>query len=164
MSVSDFPCTGNEGAAPRRLADAVDGVSSWWCPLVAGDEAMAALGTWLSVAELERAARFGTELLARRYRIGRAALRWVLAQQLDVAPSQVPIERGARGRPQIAGGTDIDFNVSHTGSVALIGVVASVFIRIGVDVERSDRVLNHLGLARRFLNCSRRAGTAPRWN
>lgn len=151
MSVSDFPCSGNDGARPRLIASAVDGVASWWCALKADDDELAALDAWLSEAERTRAARFGNELLSRRYRIGRASLRWVLAQRLGAAPGQVPIERGARGRPRLAGRNDIDFNISHTRDVALIGVVASAQLRVGVDVEHVDRALNHAGLARKYL-------------
>ena len=60
---------------------------------------------------------------------------------------------GSGGRPEIAGENAIDFNVSHTNGVALIGVArnAGASLRIGVDVERADRNVRADRLARKFL-------------
>ena len=79
---------------------------------------------------------------------------------LGVPPAAVPIARGRRGRPQLAGiDADLDFNVSHTGGVALIGLRRNNGrdARIGVDVERADRVLGSDRLARKFLTSNERA-------
>lgn len=73
---------------------------------------------------------------------------------LDMAPEDVCIVRGMRGRPYVEGVTGIDFNVSHTGDRALVGV--STGVRIGVDVERRDRRINVEGLARKFLTRNER--------
>jgi 4'-phosphopantetheinyl transferase len=76
-----------------------------------------------------------------------------------VPPAAVPIARGWRGRPELGdAGAGIDFNVSHTGNVALIGVrrTSGRNVRIGVDVERADRVLGSERLARKFLTSAER--------
>ena len=99
--------------------------------------------------------RFGNETLRARYLAGRASLRWILAQALGIAPREVAIVRGRRGRPQLAEAAGIDFNVSHTADVALFGVWREG--RIGVDVEREDRVIHSPGLARRILTDRERA-------
>jgi len=96
--------------------------------------------------------------LEARYVVGRTALRTVLAGVLGVAPPDVPIERGARGRPRLAGDVRLDFNVSHTAGVALIGLTSTG--RIGVDVERRDRQINVGGIARKFLTEAERADIA----
>ena len=96
--------------------------------------------------------------LQARYVVGRTALRTVLAGALGVDPSDVPIERGLRGRPGLAGNVRLDFNVSHTAGVALIGVTNSG--RIGVDVERRDRQINVDGIARKFLTETERGDIA----
>ena len=98
--------------------------------------------------------RFGTDTLRNRYVRGRAALRWILAQIVGVDPASVPIERGARGRPRLASGV-VDFNVTHTGDVALIGV--SHRGRIGVDIERWDRALNAPRIVQKILTPRERA-------
>jgi hypothetical protein len=114
---------------------------------------------WLASAEHARAARFGRETLSRRYILGRALLRWVLGNALGLPPPAVPIVRGVRGRPQLANGAGIDFNVSHTRDVALIGLARTW--RIGVDVERADRDVRADGLARKFLTSAEQATLAP---
>ena len=93
--------------------------------------------------------RFGNDALRTRYLIGRASLRWVLAQTMGGTPAAIKIERGPRGRPQLAGITDIDFNVSHTADVALIGL--SHEGQIGVDVERAALPPNDDAIRRRIL-------------
>ena len=63
-------------------------------------------------------------------------------------------------RPGLAGDrSGIDFNVSHTRDVALIGIAHTR--RIGVDVERADRDVRADGLARKFLTSAEQATLAP---
>jgi 4'-phosphopantetheinyl transferase len=155
-SVDDFPGSGN---APIALASPERGVALWWAALSAGDEDFSRLSSWLAPAEHARAARYGRDDLKRRYVVGRASLRWVLAHALDVAPGDVPIVRGERGRPMLEGAHALDFNISHTGGMALIGLTRAG--RIGVDVERLERNVNADGLARRVLAPAERATLAP---
>jgi 4'-phosphopantetheinyl transferase len=150
VSVSDFPYPGNERAAPRRLPSTLPGVTLAWCELVADDEALAALFAWLSPAERARGSRFANGTLANRYSVGRAALRWLLGRHLGIDPGDVPIERDARGRPRLADGT-LDFNISHTRDIALVGISSVAGARIGVDVEHEARSVDHVGLSRKFL-------------
>ena len=76
------------------------------------------------------------------------------AGELGVEPGKVEIVRGIRGRPQLSGTPPLDFNISHTGDVAIVGVLQGA--RIGVDVERIDRVVNVAGIARKFLTANER--------
>ena len=134
---------------PLRLA-AAPGLALWWCSTAAADDAVEVLQGWLSPAEHARAARLALPALARRYVVGRAALRYVLADLLQQAPAEIAIIRGARGRPQLADATNLDFNVSNTRQVALIAVTTMPGARVGVDIEHRDRELRHEGLARKF--------------
>lgn len=160
MSVSEFAYPGNEPSRPRRLAAPMDGVTLWWCVLDADPDTMPPLAAWLSPTERKRAERYGYESLAQRYMRGRAALRWILAQRLGVPPESVLIEPDERGRPRLAGRTDLDFNVSNTRNITLVGLVDLPGTRIGVDVEHEDRALNHLGLARKFLTSREQSAIA----
>jgi 4'-phosphopantetheinyl transferase len=137
------------GEAPRALSSPSE-VRLWWCSTLATDDALPVLRSWLSSDECARARRFALPAVARRYVAGRAALRHVLGTLLGQAPHEVAIVRGVRGRPQLAGVGGLDFNVSNTRGVALIGVVTHPGTRIGVDVEHRERVLRHEGLARKF--------------
>jgi 4'-phosphopantetheinyl transferase len=152
VSVDDFPFAGNVIASP--LAE----VALWCAPLAADDESFARIAAWLSAAENARAARFGREDLRRRYVIGRALLRSFLASRLALSPAEVPIARGPRGRPRLEGIAGIDFNVSHTRDMSFIGMARG--LRIGVDIERTDRDVNADGLARRVLAPEERAAMA----
>jgi 4'-phosphopantetheinyl transferase len=118
---------------------------------------------WLSPTEHARAARFGTDLLRQRWIAGRATLRFLLGSALGIEPGVVQLRHGPRGRPEIAGTGAPDFNVSHTGDTALIGIGVRLGAgeRIGVDIERADRSVNADGLARKFLGERERAALAP---
>ena len=131
------------------LPSPAPGTRLWWCTLDATGDAIARWTDVLSPAERVRASRFGMPLLHDRYVIGRTALRTVLANMLGLAPADIPIVRGSRGRPRLEGSEALDFNVSHTAGVAMIGVTDTG--RIGVDVERGDRAINVSGIARKFL-------------
>jgi 4'-phosphopantetheinyl transferase len=154
-SVDDFPGTGN---APVPLKSPVPDIGVWWKTLTAGDDEFAQLSTWLAPQEHARAARFARDDLKRRYIVGRATLRWVLARALGIAPAEVRIVRGERGRPHLDGNATLDFNVSHTAGVALIGLAVSG--RIGVDVERLERNVSADGLAKKFLTAGERSTLA----
>jgi len=134
----------------HEMAPVADDVTLWWCELDVGDSNALRMEALLAPTEHARAARFGNEMLRRRWIAGRGALRVVLGRVLDMPPERVEIQRGARGRPELAH-TPLapDFNVSHTGGAAVIGVARGV--RIGIDVERGDRAVGADRLARKFL-------------
>lgn len=159
MSVDDFPAPGNPDGAPVALPSPFADVALWWAPLTADADEIARVSAWLAPAEQARAARFGRQALSERYVAGRALLRWLLGRALSLAPHAVPIERGERGRPQLAGAAGIDFNVSHTEGIALVGIARAR--RIGVDIERADRIVRADGLAQKFLTPAEQATLAP---
>ncbi len=159
MSVDDFAAPGNPDGPPIALASMAAGVTLWWAQLATIPDEIARLAAWLAPAEHARAARFGRAELAQRYVAGRALLRWLLGRTLGLPPPAVPIVRGVRGRPQLAGASAIDFNISHTAGVALVGIARGQ--RIGVDVERVDRDVRADGLAAKFLTAVERATLAP---
>jgi 4'-phosphopantetheinyl transferase len=85
---------------------------------------------------------------------GRAALREVLALTLGIAPAEVPLRRGVRGRPELADdNAHIDFNVSHTRDVALMAIAHDVATatRVGVDIEHAEREVGVDRLEKKFL-------------
>jgi len=69
-------------------------------------------------------------------------LRRVLAERLGVAPAELRFRRGERGKPELVG-TELAFNLSHAGELALIGIADRG--AVGVDLERV-RPLRRLGL------------------
>ena len=162
MSLDENPAGGNAtaGAWPRveSLDSPEPATRLWWCTLRATPAQIAAWAGVLSEGERTRAARFAMPALRDRYVIGRTALRTVLADALGTTPADVAIVRGERGRPRLADDVGIDFNLSHTQDVALVGLARGG--RIGVDVERGDRRINVAGIARKFLTGAERAAIA----
>jgi 4'-phosphopantetheinyl transferase len=121
----------------------------WWCRLDASPLQFARYEGLLSSPELARASRFGNPGLRNRYIAGRGALRTILGLVLGVDPPAVDIVRGGRGRPRLRDEQAIDFNISHTADVAVVGITETA--RVGVDIERTDRMINVAGIARKFL-------------
>lgn len=159
MSLSDFTARGNR-ATPQPLPSPAPDLSLWWCTLARRDDELPALWSMLSDDEIARARRYGTDALRHRYVAGRAALRVTLAGRLGMAPNDVPIRRGPRGRPLLEAPHTLDFNVTHTRGVALIAHLEREGARVGVDIEGVDRALAHDGLARKFLTARERAAIA----
>ncbi|MCC6869732.1 MAG: 4'-phosphopantetheinyl transferase superfamily protein [Burkholderiales bacterium] len=138
-------------ARPLRLVDPVPGVQVWRCDLRRDEADAGALAALLAPAEIARAERYGRADLRLRYVIGRATLRAILGGCLGIAPQEVTIVRGRRGRPELADHhpADLDFNVSHTRATALFAITHAK--RIGVDIEHAGRTLNVAGIARKFM-------------
>jgi 4'-phosphopantetheinyl transferase len=158
LSLEEIGSSGNPANEPpsiHPLEPIASNVGLWWCSLATTPSSLQRLESCLSDAERQRAARFGNPQLRSRYIAGRGALRTILGERLRVEPRLVDITRGMRGRPQLAGFTTLDFNVSHTLDVALVGLAEDV--RIGVDVECIDRVINVDGIARKFMTAAERA-------
>lgn len=148
---------------PIALAAPDPAIALWLYPLHCDSAESRELERSLSPAEIERADRFGTPALRARWIAGRATLRSLLGVVLGIDPAAVPLRRGTRGRPEVGAEHGLDFNVSHTDDVALIGIAAGLATgaRIGVDIECEDRKVNADGLARKFMTARERAGMAP---
>ncbi|ARP94716.1 4'-phosphopantetheinyl transferase family protein [Bordetella genomosp. 13] len=89
------------------------------------------------------------------YAASHALLRCVLAAVLDRGPQRIAYARDGRGKPRLADGCGVDFNLSHTRGMCLVGVRAQG--RIGVDVEYVDPLHPLLARAARL----RAPGEAP---
>jgi 4'-phosphopantetheinyl transferase len=167
VSVDDFPPPGNlDRPAAAHTAIVLPpiprGLRMWWVKLDRPQDEVAELARSLSREEVARAARFGTEPLRRRWIVGRSTLRLLLGEVLGIGPSAVALARGRRGRPELAEAS-LDFNVSHTCGMALIGIADALpaGMRIGVDVEHAQRHVNVDGLSRKFLTERERALLSP---
>ncbi len=91
----------------------------------------------LSDAELRQQARFRFERDRHRYLVTRAMVRTVLSKYVDVALSEWRFVSNAYGKPSIAAehaaAAGIEFNVSHTDGLVVMGVACERVL--GVDVE-----------------------------
>lgn len=61
-------------------------------------------------------------------------LRQVLAVYLGMKPEEIELEAGRHGKPRLAGAGRLQFNLSHSGELALVAVSAQ--LEVGVDVQR----------------------------
>jgi 4'-phosphopantetheinyl transferase len=116
-------------------------------------EAIQAYRQILSPSEQARADRYVTSNLTRRSIVCRGALRRILGAVLGVPPAEVKFRLGPHGKPSLD--TDDpsllrEFNVSHTGDLAVIAIASQR--TVGVDVERLDRHVRHDELAARFFS------------
>lgn len=100
--------------------------------------------------ETARAARFLRRADRDRFIASHAALRCVLADRLGVAPRALRLGTEPTGRPVLTepAGTGLDFNLSHSEDIALIGLVDGA--RIGVDVEAHRPLPDSLRIARSY--------------
>jgi len=86
----------------------------------------------LQPEELARAAQFHFTKDTERYVVRRGKLRELLAARLGCQPRDVPLNCNLFGKPSVKG-TDLRFNLSHSGRIAVY-----VFARdaeIGCDIE-----------------------------
>ncbi len=96
--------------------------------------------------EVERASRFQSGVLQRRYlrshRALRAILRSLTAAELTFAP-------GWNGKPYLPSDPQLKFNLSRSKGMA--AVAAALEIDVGVDIERLRPLDDYMGIADRFL-------------
>lgn len=118
----------------------------WRIPLSPSDPGR--LRATLSEAERLRGARFRFPTHGRRFLVARAGLRSVLGLYLDLDPSAIALTTGPAGKPRLAGDDGIEFNLAHSGDVALVAVARGR--PVGVDVERMRRGVPYERLADRF--------------
>lgn len=81
----------------------------------------------------------------------RTFLRGMLSRYLNLPPAEIPIARAGNGKPSLGiANAPLRFNLSHTGELALLGVLSSKHwgdAQIGVDIERIDPKLDWKKLA-----------------
>ncbi|KTD35915.1 phosphopantetheinyl transferase [Legionella nautarum] len=87
----------------------------------------------LNEAELVRANRYHFERHRRRFTIARATLRLILGRYLQRDPSQLSFQYSSHGKPGIEGSHGLEFNLSHSGELALLAVGCR--FPLGVDLE-----------------------------
>jgi 4'-phosphopantetheinyl transferase len=112
----------------------------------------------LSEDERERASRFVFDVHRRRFIACRAWLRTQLAERLGRAPGSLRFEYGPVGKPALAGGGALRFNVSHSDRYALLAVAEGA--EIGVDIERLRPLKDMDALAERVFSAAERAALA----
>jgi 4'-phosphopantetheinyl transferase len=144
--------------APLPLALPTARVDVWKVcldePAKAGCEARV-----LSADEIARVSRFHFEKDRAYFIRCRSALRELLAGYLAIPAAEIRFEYLPGGKPQLVAEQSpraLQFNVSHSGSMALIAVGSDQ--RLGVDIEKIRSDVDTAALAERFFSVRERAG------
>jgi len=136
-----------------RLALPKDEVQLWRVDLEAIRADEARWNKVLSPDELRRASRFHFSHDRQRFVASRALLRMILAGYLATEPKALSFAYSKKEKPLLGpahGGSDITFNVSHSGGIALLAFTRQR--EIGVDVEQVRRDFDVKPIARRFFS------------
>jgi 4'-phosphopantetheinyl transferase len=107
----------------------------------------------LSSDELKRASRFHFSRDRQRYAASRALLRMILAAYLATGPAELSFSYSAKEKPSLGAahaGSEVTFNISHSGGVALLAFTRRR--EVGVDVEQIRDDFDCEGIARRFFS------------
>jgi|ERR1019366_384338 4'-phosphopantetheinyl transferase len=95
--------------------------------------------------EAERAARFATPALRRRYLRAHAALRAILANMTGAPLEFALLEKG---KPYLASVPEICFNLARSREMALVAVSRDA--QVGVDIERVRPLPEYAAIARHY--------------
>jgi len=107
----------------------------------------------LSADEKARASRFHFPRHRQFFAATRAMLRTILGNYVGSEPGSLVFDYGEKGKPRLrqnSSGKRIEFNVSHSGEVALLAFAQKRIL--GVDVEQIRDERDHEGIARRFFS------------
>lgn len=141
MSLRLAQADGRDASAGRTRASApptlsADEVHLWLAHLDGSEWRPEDLVPTLSADELRRADAFAYAREQRRFVVGRALLRRLLARYLRADPAAVGFAYGPYGKPELASGggcPPLRFNCAHSGPLALYAIAARR--RVGIDIE-----------------------------
>jgi 4'-phosphopantetheinyl transferase len=159
--VASLPSRGSLGEGTASNGQAVgfgtsgyeigqDELHVWRASLARTPSELTRLWGWLSVDERERARRFRFERDRSRYVAGRGLLRLLLSSYLDRAPEALEFDYGEFQKPRLRGDSALQFNLSHSGPLALFAFSPSE--EVGIDVELDDGDFARERIAERFFS------------
>ena len=123
-------------------------VHIWPVSIETPDPVVEQLRPLLDPVETDRAARFKFEHLRGAFILTRGVLRVLLGRYLHSVPQDVQFRYGSKGKPALLSPGGLQFNVSHSGGVALFAFTMDC--EIGVDVEGIRPMPDMEGIAQRF--------------
>ncbi len=123
-------------------------VHLWSVDLAPGDVAVKELQPLLDPEERRRAERFRFDRHRRRFIVRRARLRQLVAGYQGGEPAAVRFAYGERGKPSLAGGGELAFNLSDSKDLALYAFARG--LELGVDVEVPKPMSDALAISERF--------------
>lgn len=138
----------------RSIELAPDAVDVWEVSLDIAESATLDLAALLSADESRTANQFVEPRARHQYIVSRAAIRRILAGYLDRLPREIEFAVIGQGKPVLAAPneTRLEFNTSHSGKLAIIGVSESR--AVGIDLEHVRPLSRALRVAERFFSHS----------
>lgn len=123
----------------------------WTQPLAISPAQEQELMALLSADEILRANRFRFAHLKQRFVAAHAALRQILGLYLNLPPQKIKFDVEKHNKPCLlsTNSLSIQFNLSHSHDVAMIGVTLSH--PIGIDIEKIQSN-DHLEVAKRYFS------------
>jgi 4'-phosphopantetheinyl transferase len=141
---------------PADLSLPDDEVHVWRASLDLSTSRVLRLRQALTADELGRVARFHFQRSRDRFIVARGSLRTILGRYLGLEPGQVRFSYSPFGRPApiapsgCPGQRALDFNLSHSGDLALFALARGR--KVGVDVERISADVDWEPMAERFFS------------
>ena len=137
-------------AGVARIAATLDDtqVHLWMLPLEVPPCGLTPVLALLDRAETQRFRRFVAPAHASRFAVARAMLRVLLGAYVGHAPAELRFDAGHAGKPRLAAALTnvrLEFNVSHSADVAVVGIARG--LQLGVDVEVVRTVPDHERIA-----------------
>ena len=123
-------------------------VDIWLVSLPDNGKVASAYAESLSPEESQRAARFFFDRDRARFTVAHVALRDILARYAGADRASLVIQEADGGKPFLATHPAIRFNLSHSGSFAMIAVARER--ELGVDIECIKEERSSDDIARRF--------------
>jgi 4'-phosphopantetheinyl transferase len=141
--------------APKDLTVADNEVHVWRAQLELSSSRVQRLRGILTDDELDRANRFSFEIDRQRFITARGILRSILSRYITIYPGQLRFYYNQYGKPFLDpefSSSLLNFNLSHSGSVALYAITRNM--EIGVDVERVRSDFAYEELAKHFFSAN----------
>ena len=129
----------------------LDALHLWWLPLPLPSAHLDRLAGCLAPDEEQRASAYSLPAVRHCYVACRSVLRNLLARYLETDPDKIEFAYSDHGKPRLAGRTaetGVEFNVSHTDGLAVVGIGRRR--PLGVDIERLRDLSDMDGLIRRY--------------
>jgi 4'-phosphopantetheinyl transferase len=128
----------------------------WRVSLLVSEEQVARWEQVLPAPEIERSRRFYHAVHRRAYTVSHGVLRTLLAKYLGASPQQLAFCYGRAGKPALEDmGTDLAFNMSHSGDLAVYAFARDC--RLGVDIEQVRPMADLELVASQFFSAEERS-------
>lgn len=120
----------------------------WPILLRTSDVVLELFGSFLAPDERERVSRFRFDHLRHSFVLTRGTLRVLVGGYLNLHPADVCFKYGPNGKPALAMNDAIDFNLSHSGEMALFAFTTNC--ELGIDVEQIRSIPDMQNIADHF--------------